>query len=293
MSSGKNSQLGIILMVLTTMVFAVQDGLSLHLSSTYNVYMVVMVRYWFFAGFVMTISAKHTGSILNAATTKQPFLQGFRGVLLAAEICVMVTAFTFLGLVESLAVFSAYTLIVAGLSGLILGETVGWRRWTAIIIGLFGVLVILKPGFGVFSTYALIPLIAASMFALYSILTRYAARQDSTATSFFWTGIMGCIVMTVVGSFYFENMILSDWMLMGCLCCTGVTGHWLLIRCYEVAEVSSVQPFTYLQMVFGAAIGVLVFEEVITLNIAIGAMIVTAAGLFTLWRAHISTSEDG
>ena len=293
MSSGKNSQLGIILMVLTTMVFAIQDGLSLHLSSTYNVYMVVMVRYWFFAGFVMTISAKHTGSILNAATTKQPFLQGFRGVLLAAEICVMVTAFTFLGLVESLAVFSAYTLIVAGLSGPILGETVGWRRWTAIIIGLFGVLVILKPGFGVFSTYALIPLIAASMFALYSILTRYAARQDSTATSFFWTGMMGCIVMTVVGSFYFENMILSDWMLMGCLCCTGVTGHWLLIRCYEVAEVSSVQPFTYLQMVFGAAIGVLVFEEVITLNIAIGAMIVTAAGLFTLWRAHISTSEDG
>jgi drug/metabolite transporter (DMT)-like permease len=255
--------------------------------------MVVMVRYWFFAGFVMTISAKHTGSILNAAATKQPFLQGFRGVLLAAEICVMVTAFTFLGLVESLAVFSAYTLIVAGLSGPILGETVGWRRWTAIIIGLFGVLVILKPGFGVFSTYALIPLIAASMFALYSILTRYAARQDSTATSFFWTGIMGCIVMTVVGSFYFENMILSDWMLMGCLCCTGVTGHWLLIRCYEVAEVSSVQPFTYLQMVFGAAIGVLVFEEVITLNIAIGAMIITAAGLFTLWRAHISTSEDG
>ena len=69
-------------------------------------------------------------------------------------------------------------------------------------------------------------------------------------------------------------------------------GHWLLIRCYEVFEVSSVQPFTYLQMVFGAAIGVLVFEEVITLNIAMGAMIVSVAGLFTLWRAHISTNED-
>jgi drug/metabolite transporter (DMT)-like permease len=172
--------------------------------------MVVMVRYWFFAVFVMTVSAKHAGSILNAARTKQPFLQGFRGVLLAAEICVMVTGFTFLGLVESLAVFSAYTLIVAGLSRPILGETVSWRRWTAIVIGLFGVLIILKPGFGVFSTFALITLIAASMFALYSILTRYAARQDSTSTSFFWTGIMGCIVMTVVGSFYFENMILSD-----------------------------------------------------------------------------------
>ena len=70
MSSGKNSQLGVILMVLTTMVFAVQDGLSLHLSSTYNVYMVVMVRYWFFAIFVMTVFAQHAGVILSAVRTK-------------------------------------------------------------------------------------------------------------------------------------------------------------------------------------------------------------------------------
>ena len=79
-------------MVATTLVFALQDGLSLHLSSTYNVYMVVMVRYWFFAAFVMTFSAKQAGGLRNAARTKQPVLQAFRGVLLAAEICVMVTA---------------------------------------------------------------------------------------------------------------------------------------------------------------------------------------------------------
>ena len=78
-------------------------------------------------------------------------VKAFRGVLLAAEICVMVTGFTLLGMVESLAIFSAYTLIVAALSGPILGETVGWRRWLAIAVGFCGVLVILKPGFGVFS----------------------------------------------------------------------------------------------------------------------------------------------
>jgi drug/metabolite transporter (DMT)-like permease len=287
MSAGHNTRLGIVLMVGTTFVFAVQDGLSLHLSSTYNVYMVVMVRYWFFAAFVITISAKQVGGIRNAARTHQPYLQGFRGVLLATEICVMVTGFTYLGLVESLAIFSSYTLIVAAMSGPILGEIVGWRRWMAIFAGLCGVLIILKPGMGVFSVYAIIPLIAASMFALYSLLTRYVARQDSTATSFFWTGVTGCIVMTFVGMFHLEDMIPADWLLMLCLCFTGATGHWLLIRCYEVAEASAVQPFTYLQLVFGAAIGVMVFGEVIETNVAVGAVLVVAAGLFTLWRARV------
>ncbi|MDA9100450.1 DMT family transporter [Planktomarina sp.] len=290
MSAGHNTRLGIVLMVGTTFVFAVQDGLSLHLSSTYNVYMVVMVRYWFFAAFVITISAKQVGGIRNAARTHQPYLQGFRGVLLATEICVMVTGFTYLGLVESLAIFSSYTLIVAAMSGPILGEIVGWRRWMAIFAGLCGVLIILKPGMGVFSVYAIIPLIAASMFALYSLLTRYVARQDSTATSFFWTGVTGCIVMTFVGMFHLEDMIPADWLLMLCLCFTGATGHWLLIRCYEVAEASAVQPFTYLQLVFGAAIGVMVFGEVIETNVAVGAVLVVAAGLFTLWRTRVSVT---
>ena len=288
MSAENNTRLGVLFMVGTTIIFAIQDGLSLHLSSTYNVYMVVMVRYWFFAAFVMTISAKQAGGLRNAARTKQPFLQGFRGILLAAEICVMVSAFTLLGLVESLAIFSAYTLIVAALSGPILGESVGWRRWLAIGIGLCGVLIILKPGVGVFSPYAIIPLCSAFMFALYSLLTRYVARLDSTATSFFWTGVIGCIFMTVIGLFHFENMIPTDWLLMLALCCTGATGHWLLIRCYEVAEASAVQPITYLQLVFGSAIGVLVFGEVIKPNVALGAVIVVTAGLFTLWRARVA-----
>ena len=94
--------------------------------------------------------------------------------------------------------------------------------------------------------------------------------------------------MTAVGAFNLQNMIITDWILMLCLCLTGATGHWLLIRCYEVAEASEVQPFTYLQLVFGATIGVLVFGEVIEANVAIGAVLVVAAGLFTLWRTRVA-----
>jgi drug/metabolite transporter (DMT)-like permease len=73
-------------------------------------------------------------------------------------------------------------------------------------------------------------------------------------------------------------------MWMAALCMTGSLGHWLLIRCYEVAEASAVQPFAYFQMVFAASVGILVFGEALQINVVIGALIVVAAGLFTLWR---------
>ena len=279
-----NNRLGIAFMVATTFVFAMQDGISRHLASEYNVIMVVMVRYWFFAAFVMTIAGARAGGIRKAARTEQPILQIGRGLLLATEICVMVLAFTLLGLVESLAIFTAYPLIVAALSGPILGEKVGPYRWAAIGIGFVGVLIILKPGFGVFSPYALIAVCSACLFALYGLLTRYAARKDTTETSFFWTGTAGALAMTIVGVWFWENMTAPDWGWMALLCMTGALGHYLLIRCYEVAEASAVQPFAYLQLVFGAAIGVSVFGEIIRWNVAAGAALVVAAGLFTLWR---------
>jgi drug/metabolite transporter (DMT)-like permease len=286
MASSNNTRLGVLLMIATTFVFAVQDGISRHLASEYNVLMVVMIRYWFFAAFVTTIAYRKAGGIRAAARTEQPLLQILRGLILATEICVMIYAFTLLGLIESHAVFTSYPLLVAALSGPILGEVVGWRRWTAIFIGFVGVLIILKPGVGVFSPAAIVPLIAAFLFALYGLLTRYASRKDTAATSFFWTGVAGSVMMTAVGAAYWEPMVQSDWLWMGTLCITGALGHWLLIKTYEAAEASAVQPFAYLQLVFVSFIGVLVFHERIELNVAIGAAVVVCAGLFTLWRAR-------
>ena len=201
-----NTRLGIMLMILTTFIFAIQDGISQHLAVNNNVVMIVMIRYWFFAAFVIAIARRQSGSIRAAARTKQPLLQIARGTLLALEICVMVTAFVYLGLVESHAIFACYPLLIAALSGPVLGEAVGWRRWAAIGIGFVGVLVILQPGFAVFSPAAAIPLASAFMFALYGLLTRYAARRDNTTTSFFWTGTSGAVVMTVVGVWFWEPM---------------------------------------------------------------------------------------
>ena len=280
----QNERLGVFLMVITTIVFASQDGLSKYLATEYNVYMVVMIRYWFFAAFVMTISSRKPGGVKQVAKTKTPLLQIFRSLILVTEMCVTILAFTLLGLAETHAIFASYPLIIAMLSGPILGERVGWRRWLAICVGFFGILIILNPGNGIFSPYALVPLAGAILFALYGLLTRYAGQYDNSSTSFFWTGIVGCIAMTAIGLNFWDPVSQGDWSIMLILSTSGMLGHFLLIKCYEVAEASAVQPFAYLQLIWASLIGVIIFGEQITTNVLIGACIIVGAGLFTLWR---------
>ena len=284
MSGISNLRLGITLMIVTTFIFALQDGISRYLAGEYNVIMPVMLRYWFFALFVMTVTSRQAGGLRKAAQTSQPVLQIIRGLVLVLEIVVMVYAFTLLGLVESHAVFTSYPLIIAALSAPVLGEKVGWRRWVAIGIGFVGVLIILQPGYGVFSPAAFVPLLSAALFALYGLLTRYAARRDNANTSFFWTGTVGAVAITLVGVWFWEPMSSTDWLWMGALCVAGALGHYTLIKCYEVAEASSVQPFAYLQLVFASFFGIMIFGETLETNVAIGAAVVVCAGLFTLWR---------
>ena len=102
MMGEQNNRLGAWLMIATSFVFAMQDGISRHLAGSYNVYMVVMIRYWFFAAFVIVMAIRASGGVRAAARTAQPALQIGRGVLLAGEICVAVYGFTLLGLIDSL-----------------------------------------------------------------------------------------------------------------------------------------------------------------------------------------------
>lgn len=288
----QNTRLGILLMALTALIFAIQDGFSRHLAETYNVWMVVTVRYWFFGAFVIALALRHRNGFRAAIRTHFPWVQIGRGVLLAFEICIAVLAFSTLGLINAHAIFAAYPLLVAALSGPLLGERVGWRRWTAIAIGFVGVLVILRPGFAVFAPEALIAILAAFLFAFYGLVTRYVGRKDSAQVSLFWIGAAGAVVMTPIGLWFWEPMSGRDWIFMGIICCTGVLSHWLMIRAYEVAEASAIQPFAYLQLVFVSVIGVTVFREAIALNVLLGALIVVTAGIFTIWRTG-RVARDG
>ncbi len=287
----QNTKVGIWMMIASSTIFAAQDGISRHLGGTYNIYMVVMIRFWVFAAVVTFLAARAPGGIRAASRTAFPGLQLLRGLILITEICVMVLAFINLGLIESHAVFTIFPLLVAALSGPILGEKVGWRRWTAIMAGFAGVLIILQPGSGVYSLWSLVPFAAATLYALYSLLTRYVARKDATSVSFFWTGIVCATAITPIGLWHWQPMTGPDWALMALLCCTALIGHWLLIRAYALAEASAVQPFAYFQLVFIALIGLTVFDETLRPNVVIGSGIVVAAGLFALWRQRVREKQ--
>ncbi|MDM7459527.1 MAG: DMT family transporter, partial [Paracoccus sp. (in: a-proteobacteria)] len=179
---------------------------------------------------------------------------------------------------------AVYPLLVAALSGPVLGEHVGWRRWAAISLGFAGILVILQPGGQTLGVEALLPLLAAFLFAIYGLLTRHVARDDPSVVSFFWTGVTGAAFMTVAGIGQWQWLEAADWIWMACLCVTGITSHYLMIRSYELAEASALQPFAYTQLVWISIIGVAVFSESLRANVILGGVIVVGAGLFTLLR---------
>ena len=148
-------------------------------------------------------------------------------------------------------------------------------------------LIILRPGANVFTPLSLLPLGAAFLWSLYVLATRYVSREDSAMVSFLWTGLGGALAVTVPGLWVWVAMTPGDWAWMLALCCTSVTGHYLLIRAYDLAEASALQPLTYLQLVFISFFGVFLFGEVLHTNVIIGTGVVVAAGLFTLWRQQI------
>lgn len=186
--TGDRTGFAIFLMCAVSFIFALQDAFSRVLGSAYPPELIVMLRYWVFAAFVIALTARQPGGIRRALRTRRPVTQIARGVLLAAEVLVMIEAFVRLGLIETHAVFAVYPLMIAALSGPILGEKVGWRRWTAIGIGFAGILFILQPGGGVMTPAALLPALAALLFAIYGLLTRHVSRDDPASVSFFWTG---------------------------------------------------------------------------------------------------------
>ena len=281
-----NVLFGITLMVITTFMFSSMDGVSRYLAENNNVFTLVTMRYWFIA-FVMIVTClfikNRVSDILN---TKQPYIQFSRGVILSLNNCLVVYTFTLLGLVETHAIIACYPLIVAGLSVPFLGERFGWRRWMAIFTGFIGVIIILRPNTNVITEGSIFAIVGAVMFAVYLILTRYVSRSDTAITSFFWTGIGGTVTMSLISLFIWDDILKDDylWLLIMCLLSAG--SHFMMVKTLEVAEASVVQPFSYLQLVFGSVIGVTIFSESIDLMIIVGALVVIGSGLFTTWREY-------
>lgn len=277
---------GLIFALSAVTIFAVQDGISKHLGSAYPPIFITMIRYWAFAAFVFAVASRAPGGVKAAASANRFWLQAGRGFLLVMQIVVSIFSFSRVGLAATHTIFASTPLIVACLSVPLLGETVGWRRWTAIGIGFLGILLIINPLHANFNYTLALPVASAVMFGLYSILTRLGSRSDTSQTAFFYTGVAGAILITFIGPFYWTDITLQDWCWMAVLCLTGISAHYCLIRAYDVLDAVVVQPMFYVQTVLVCIIGVVLFGEVMTFNMIAGCAIVIGAGSFTLWREY-------
>ena len=281
-----NVPLGIGLMVVTTFMFSTMDGFSKYLAENNSVFTLVTMRFWFIASVMFIVCVLVKNSFTKIIYTKQPYIQLTRGLILSLNNCLVVYTFTLLGLVETHAIIACYPLIVAGLSVPFLGEKFGWRRWTAILVGFIGVVIILRPNSNMISEGSIFAIIGAIMFAVYLVLTRYVSRLDSAITSFFWMGIGGAITMTIISCFVWESIPQHDFIWLFVMCTLSASSHFLMVKTLEVAEASVIQPFSYLQLVFGSIIGISIFSESVDAMIILGVIIVIGSGLFTTWREH-------
>ena len=156
----------------------------------------------------------------------------------------------------------------------------------AIFIGFIGVIIILRPTTNVISEGSVFAIIGAIMFAVYLILTRYVSKSDTSVTSFFWTGVGGTVTMTIISLFIWDNILREDYLWLFIMCLLSATSHFMMVKTLQLAEASVLQPFSYLQLVFGSIIGVTIFSESIDLMIIVGSLIVIGSGLFTTWREY-------
>ena len=251
---------------------------------------VVWARYFF--AFALTLLISNPIGRPSPVTTSRPFLQVGRSALLLLSTALNLFALRWLQLDEALSIIFATPFLVALLSVPLLGEKVGWRRWAAILVGFFGVLVVARPGFGGMHPAALLSLGGTFCYAFYVIATRVLSRTDSSETTQFYTNLVGAVIMTLLVPFVWQTP--DSWPTAGLMVLIGALGgggHFLLILAHRRAPASTLAPFIYTQMIWTTALGFIVFRDVPHTWTVVGGLIVIASGLYLLHRETVRRAE--
>ncbi|MBM3528477.1 MAG: DMT family transporter [Alphaproteobacteria bacterium] len=274
--------IGIGLMTVAVLLFAVLDATAKYLGGHLDTLQVVAMRFVtaFFVALIFSNPILRPGMLRTA----RPGLQLVRGLFLVSTTICNFFAFRYLQLDEALAILFATPFLVAAVAGPILGEWIGWRRWTAIGVGFAGVLVVIRPGLGGMQWAALISVGAAIFYAAYAIATRMAMRHESSETTLFYANLVGLLTMLPVLPFVWTTPSPLDFVMLVGVGALGTLGHFLLILAHRRTPASTLSPFMYTQLIWATALGYLVFNDVPNRWTLIGAGIVVASGLYLLYR---------
>lgn len=275
--------IGIALMCGAVALFACLDTTAKYLNTQMDSLQIAWARYT--SAFVLTLIVSNPLTHPRLLRTRSPKLQITRSLLLVGSTALNFLGLRWLQLDEALSIIFTFPLLVAIISGPMLGEWIGWRRWTAIGFGFVGVLLITRPGLGGMHPAALFTLGATICYGFYAVITRIVSRVDSNQTSLFYANFIGALVMLPVIPVVWQPPV--DWvvaLLMVMIGVLGSTGHYFLIAGHKLAPASVLSPFVYTQLIWVIIFGYLVFGQVPNSWTVAGAAIVIASGLYLLYR---------
>ena len=219
--------------------------------------------------------------------TKYPKLQFLRSVALMMATTLFFFAFSKLGLAEASAIFNISPVLITLGAFLFLREQIGPRRVIGIVVSLLGALIIIRPGSGVFTVYALLPLGAAIFYSTYSLATRFVGTDESPWTSLFYSAIFGAICYSIYIVFHWNPMSSNALLLTIIIGLFGTAGHICLIRALTLGEASLVAPFIYTNLLFTTIWGLVLFGNFPDFWTIAGALIIVAAGVYVWARDRV------
>ncbi len=223
----------------------------------------------------------------GAWRTQRPILHISRGFLGLGTMVVAFSALAYLPLAEATTIGFVAPLFSVLLSALILGEQVGRYRWTAVAIGFLGVLIVMQPGGGALSPFGLtLALLAALGVASVTITIRAMGRTESAPTTVLWFTGFAIVAIGAFMPFFARAHDAREWAILGAIGLAGGVGQLFLTSSLRAAPVSVVVPFDYTQLLWAVLLGWLLWDTRPPAATWIGAAIIIASGLYTLYREH-------
>src|SRR4051794_19257040 len=276
---------GIALMCGAVVSFAFLDATAKFLSPQMPTSQIVAARY--ISAFVLALILINPITHPRQVVTRRPVMQIIRSMLMLGTTVFNFVALRYLQLDQTLAIMFSTPFLVALLAGRMLGESLDWRRWSAIAVGFLGVLLVTRPGAGGIHPAALLSVAGALCYAVYAIMTRALSRTDSNETTLFYSNLIGVMVMIPVLPFVWtppqDAFSIVLMVVMGAF---GGFGHFLLIIAHRLAPASVLSPFIYSQMIWMIGLGYLVFGDVPNQWTMTGAAVVIGSGLYLIQHEH-------
>ena len=271
--------------LLAWVMLPVMDGFAKYLSSDLPVLQITWARYFFTVLFILPIMFFFYNKQL--VWTDKPKLQFIRGlILLSANICFFY-AISVISLAKALTLAFIAPLIVTAFSPIFLGEKVGLRRWSAVIIGFIGSLVVIRPGFVELNLASFAALGTGVMYGFYLIITRKLSSSDNPLLTLLLTGVVGAVIISCSMPFIWVKPTINQWFMMAYIGVFACIGHLFLILSLKYADASKLAPFGYFEIVTNIIIGYYFFDNFPDNWTFLGLFIIIISGIYISRREYI------